>query len=175
MLYTILGRVPELDPSCYIAPSADIIGSVRVGAEASVWFGCVLRGDNDWIELGAGTNVQDGTVIHTDTGFPTRLGARVSVGHCAFLHNCTIGEESLIGNGARVMDRVTIGRHSIVAAGSLIAPDKEIPDGVVVMGTPGKIVREVTERDLALIQRVAESYRRRAGVYQDLAVWTAPK
>jgi len=127
----------------------------------------VLRGVNDWIEIGSGTNVQDDSVIHTDEGVPTRLGARVTVGHMAFLHCCTVGDESMIANGAMVLDRSVVGRHCIVAAGALVPPDKEIPDGSVVMGSSGKIVREVTERDLALSRGAAASYARRAQQYRE--------
>lgn len=167
MLYSIGDRRPDIAPDAYVAPSADVIGSVRLAEGASVWFQVVLRGDNDWIEIGTGTNVQDGSVIHTDEGVPTQLGARVTVGHMAFLHCCTVGDESMIANGAMVLDRSVVGRHCIVAAGALVPPDKEIPDGSVVMGSPGKIVREVTERDLALIRGAAASYARRAQQYRE--------
>jgi carbonic anhydrase/acetyltransferase-like protein (isoleucine patch superfamily) len=126
----------------------------------------VLRGDNDWIEIGADSNIQDASVIHTDRGVPTRIGERVTVGHVAFLHCCTVGDDSLIANGARVLDRVVIGRHCLIAAGALIPPDRTIPDGSVVMGSPGKIVREVTERDLALIAQTARHYAARAASYR---------
>ncbi|MEY2624812.1 MAG: gamma carbonic anhydrase family protein [Gammaproteobacteria bacterium] len=167
MLYVIGERRPDVAPDAYVAPSADLIGSVRLGAGASVWFNVVLRGDNDWIDIGPGSNIQDGSVIHTDEGVPTTLGARVTVGHMAFLHCCTVGEESMIANGAMILDRSVIGRHCLIAAGALVPPDKEIPDGSVVMGSPGKIVREVTERDLALIRGAAASYARRAQQYRE--------
>jgi carbonic anhydrase/acetyltransferase-like protein (isoleucine patch superfamily) len=166
VIYALGERRLETGGDFFVAPSADLIGSVRLAHEASVWFGCVLRGDSDWIEIGAGSNVQDGTVMHTDPGVPLRLGAGVSVGHVAFLHGCTVGDHSLIANGARVLDRVTIGSHCIVAAGALIPPDKIIPDGSVVMGAPGKIVREATARDLEMIARTAEHYRHRAALYR---------
>jgi carbonic anhydrase/acetyltransferase-like protein (isoleucine patch superfamily) len=166
MLY-LLGdkRVVTASDQWYVAPSADVIGSVRLGHEASVWFQCVLRGDSDWIEIGDGTNVQDGTIIHTDEGCPTRIGARVTIGHKAFLHSCTVGDESLIANGAMVLDRVKIGKHCVIAAGALVPPDREIPDGSVVMGSPGRIVRQTGERELTMIRRAGEIYRQRAGQY----------
>jgi carbonic anhydrase/acetyltransferase-like protein (isoleucine patch superfamily) len=167
MIYTLGERIPDIAPDAYIAPSADVIGTVRIAAAASVWFNVVLRGDSDWIEIGESSNIQDGSVIHTDEGVPTRLGARVTVGHMAFLHCCTVGDESMIANGALVLDRSVIGRHCLIAAGTLIPPDKQIPDGSVVMGSPGKIVREVTERDLALIRGAAASYARRAQRYRE--------
>ena len=166
MIYRLAERRTELLGNNYVAPSADLIGSVRLATGASVWFGCVLRGDNDWIIVGAGTNVQDGTIIHTDAGFPTQVGAGVTIGHRAFLHSCTVGDGSMIANGAMVLDRVIIGRQCIIAAGALIPPDKVIPDGSVVMGSPGKIVRQVTTRDLALIAGAGASYRERAAVYR---------
>jgi len=170
MIYEYDGRRPDIADDAYVAPSADVIGSVRLGARSSLWFQVVLRGDNDWIEIGAESNVQDGSVIHTDRGVPTRLGERVTVGHVALLHCCTVGDDSLIANGARVLDRVVIGRHCLIAAGALIPPDRTIPDGSVVMGSPGKIVREVTERDLALIASTARHYAARAAAYRDKLV-----
>ncbi|MEZ5459373.1 MAG: gamma carbonic anhydrase family protein [Steroidobacteraceae bacterium] len=167
MIYSISGRSAELAADSYVAPSADVIGWVRLLAGASVWFNCVLRGDTEWIEIGAGSNVQDGTVIHTDPGVPVVVGANVTIGHRAFLHGCTVGDGSMIANGAMVLDRSRIGRNCVVAAGALVPPDKEIPDGSVVMGAPGKIVREVSTRDLTMISRAAESYRRRAEQYRN--------
>lgn len=166
-IYRFDERQAEIDPKAYVAPSADVIGSVRLGAQASIWFGVVLRGDNDWIDIGAHTNVQDGTVIHTDAGVPTRIGARVTIGHQAFLHCCTVADDTMIANGAMVLDRAVIGRHCLIAAGALVPPDKVIPDRSVVMGAPGKIVREVTERDLALIEKAAAHYAARALKYRD--------
>ena len=155
----------------YVAPGACVIGHVRFGIGASVWFNCVLRGDNEWIVIGNGSNVQDGTIIHTDPGEPVTLGANVSIGHRALLHGCTVGDSTLIANGAIILDRVTIGRHCVIAAGALVPPGKVIPDGSVVMGMPGTIVREVSERDLAMIERTAEHYVARGKLYRrDLAL-----
>lgn len=166
MIYDYADRRAEISIEAYVAPSADVIGSVRLGARASLWFGVVLRADNDWILVGDDTNVQDGTVIHTDRGVPTRLGARVTVGHQAFLHGCTVADDSLIANGAMVLDRAVIGRHCLIAAGALVPPDKVIPNGSVVMGSPGKIVRQVTERDIALIEGAARHYAQKAADYR---------
>ncbi len=168
MIHAFGERLADLAPDSYVAPSAQLIGSVRLASLASVWFNVVIRGDCDWIEIGPGSNVQDGTVIHTDEGLPTRIGAGVTVGHMAFLHSCTVGDGSMIANGARVLDRVQIGRHCLIAAGALVPPDKVIPEGSVVMGAPGKVVREVTARDLALLARAAESYRQRTQHYRAL-------
>jgi carbonic anhydrase/acetyltransferase-like protein (isoleucine patch superfamily) len=166
MLYSLGDRAPEVAHDVYVAPSADVIGTVRLAAGASVWFNVVIRGDSDWIEIGEGTNVQDGTIIHTDEGAPTRIGANVTIGHKALLHSCFIGDETLIANGAMVLDRCSIGRHCVIAAGALIPPDKEIPEGSVVMGSPGKIVRQVNAHDLELIRGAAAHYRRRAERYR---------
>ena len=167
MIYSLSDRkVETAGEDYYVAPDASVIGSVRIGAGASVWFNCVLRGDSDWIDLGEGTNIQDGTIIHTDEGYPTRLGANVSVGHRALLHSCTVGDSTLIANGAMVLDRATIGRNCLIAAGALIPPDKVIPDGSVVMGMPGKIVRQVDAKDIAMIGSIAQHYRERIALYK---------
>ncbi|HTV95758.1 MAG TPA: gamma carbonic anhydrase family protein [Steroidobacteraceae bacterium] len=159
-------RIQTAGDDYYVAPGASIIGSVRLGRGSSVWFNCVLRGDADWIELGEGTNVQDGTVVHADAGEPAILGENVCVGHGAVVHGCTIGDSTLIGNGARILDRARIGRHCVIAAGALVPPDKVIPDGSVVMGMPGKIVRPVQDADLAMIADIARHYRERIALYK---------
>lgn len=135
----------------FIAPSASLIGAVELGDWASIWFGTVCRADHDVIRIGANTNVQDGSVLHVSENEPCILGDNVTIGHMVMLHSVLVGDNSLIGNGAIVLDRTRIGRNVIIAANTLIPPDKEIPDGVVVMGAPYKIVREVTEKDLWLI------------------------
>ena len=159
-------RIETAGDDFYIAPGACVIGTVRFGKGSSVWFNCVLRGDADWIELGDGTNVQDGSVIHTDEGEPTTLGSNVSVGHSALLHSCVVGDSTLIANGARILDRARIGRDCLIAAGALVPPDKVIPDGSVVMGVPGKIVRQVDADDLKMIADAAVHYRERIALYK---------
>lgn len=155
-------RIETVGDEYFVAPSADVIGSVRLGRWASVWFGSVLRGDTDWIEIGDGTNIQDGCVVHVDAGEPTTIGRNVVVGHQVMLHSCTVGDECLIGNGAIVMDRAVIGSHTLVAAGSFIAPGKTIPSGVVVMGSPARIVREMSDKDREMIAHGARSYQANA-------------
>jgi len=173
MIYTFEGRgLQTAGAEYYVAPGARVIGSVSLGRAASVWFNCVLRGDSDWIHVGAGSNVQDGTVIHTDEGVPVEIGSDVSIGHVALLHGCVVGDGSLIANGARVLDRVRVGKQCLIAAGALIPPDKAIPDGSVVMGVPGKIVRQVTAKDLEMMAHAAQHYRElgrryRAGLIPD--------
>ena len=149
----------------FIAPSADVIGSIRLANECSVWFNAVLRGDNDWIEVGEGSNIQDGTIIHTDPGLPVTIGARVTVGHQVMLHGCTLEDDCLIGNAAIVLDGAVVGAGSLVAAGALIAPNARIPAGSVVMGAPGKVVRVVSERDLERMRQGCDSYRRKTREY----------
>lgn len=167
MIYSLGERqVATVGEDYFVAPSADLIGSVRLGRWASVWFNAVLRGDNDWIELGEGTNVQDGSVLHTDSGRPLVLGPNCTVGHKAFLHACTVGEHSMIANGAMVLDEARIGSFTIVAAGAFVPPRKVIPDGVVVMGSPAKVVREITDRDRELLLQAALHYQHNAQRYR---------
>ena len=159
-------RIETASDDYYVAPDASVIGTVRFGIGASVWFNCVLRGDSDWISLGDGVNIQDGTIIHTDEGKPVTLGSRVSVGHGAMLHGCTVGESTLIANGAIVLDRAKVGCHCIIAAGALVTPGKLIPDGSVVMGSPGQIVRQVKDRDRKMIEDIATHYMARIRQYK---------
>jgi carbonic anhydrase/acetyltransferase-like protein (isoleucine patch superfamily) len=166
-MYALGERRPQTaGDDFYVAPGAQLIGSVILRSGASVWFNCVLRADDEIIEVGKGSNVQDGSVIHADSGAPTLLGANVTVGHMVMLHSCLIGDDSLIGNGAIVLDRARIGRHCIIAAGSLIPPDREIAEGSVVMGAPAKLVRSVTADDLAMIAQAAAHYQSRMHSYR---------
>jgi carbonic anhydrase/acetyltransferase-like protein (isoleucine patch superfamily) len=159
-------RLVTASDDYYIAPGAQVIGSVILGAGASVWFNAVLRADDERIEIGAGTNIQDGSVVHCDTGEPTILGREITVGHMVMLHSCIIGDDTLIGNGAIVLDRARIGQRCIIAAGALVTPDREVPDGSVMMGSPAKVVRQVTAQDLAMIARGAAHYRARQKLYR---------
>jgi carbonic anhydrase/acetyltransferase-like protein (isoleucine patch superfamily) len=161
-------RLKTAGDDFYIAPGARVIGSVVLGAGASLWFNCVLRADDERIEIGSGSNVQDGSIIHADPGAPTLVGRDVTVGHMVMLHSCVIGDESLIGNGAIVLDRARIGRHCIIAAGSLVPPDRDIPDGSVVMGAPAKLVRRANAQDLAMIAQGAAHYQARMRSYREL-------
>jgi len=175
MIYTLDGRRPEISPEAWVAPSADIIGSVRLAAGSSVWFNAVLRGDNDLIDVGEGSNIQDGSVLHTDPGLPLRIAAAVTIGHQVLLHGCTVGEGALVGNGARVLDGVVIGRGCVIAAGAVLPPGKSYPDGTMVMGAPGKVVRDLTPEDRARARLAAEAYRARLARYRaSLLPWTPP-
>lgn len=149
---------PQIDSSAWVADSATVIGRVALHADASVWYGAVIRGDNEWITVGAGSNVQDGSVLHTDIGCPLDIGAGVTVGHKVTLHGCSIGDGSLIGIGAVVLNRARIGRQCLVGAGSLVTEGKVFPDGVLIMGTPAKVVRELTPEQREALQRSASSY-----------------
>lgn len=165
MIYDYAERSPVIEGVVFVAPSADVIGSVRLAEESSVWFNAVLRGDNDWIIVGRGSNVQDGTIVHTDPGAPVTIGERVTIGHQVMLHSCTIGDGSLIGNGAIVLDGANIGPRCLIAAGALVPPNAQIPADSLVMGSPGKVVRAVREKDLARMAEGCEVYRHKAHEY----------
>jgi carbonic anhydrase/acetyltransferase-like protein (isoleucine patch superfamily) len=151
-------RVSTADDRCWIAPTAVLIGKVSLASNASVWWNSVLRGDNEPISVGEGSNVQDGCVLHTDIGFPLVIGKGVTVGHMVMLHGCTIGDDSLIGIGAVVLNGAVIGRNCLIAAGALVPEGKSIPDNSLVMGAPGKVVGEVTPAHLARMRESAEQY-----------------
>jgi carbonic anhydrase/acetyltransferase-like protein (isoleucine patch superfamily) len=155
-------HVQTVGDEYFVAPSAGVIGHVRLGRWSSVWFNAVLRGDMDRIELGDGTNVQDGSVLHTDEGAPLLIGVNCTVGHKAMLHACTIGDHSLIANNAMILDGARVGSFSIVAAGAFVPPRKTIPDGVVVMGNPAAVVREITDKDRQMLVAAAQFYQQNA-------------
>ena len=148
----------ESHPTSWAAPNAMLIGKVRLQARASVWFGAVLRGDNELIDIGEDSNVQDGTVMHTDMGSPLTLGKGVTIGHNAMLHGCTVGDYSLVGINAVILNGARIGKHCIIGANALIPEGKEIPDGSLVMGSPGKVVRELSEHHTMILQASALHY-----------------
>ena len=156
--YELDGVQPEVAETAWIADSAQVMGDVVLGEDASVWFGSVLRGDNDPITIGEGSNVQDGSVLHTDKGKPLDIGKHVTIGHNVILHGCTIGDESLIGMGAIVLNGAKIGKHCLVGAGALVTENKEFPDGSLIVGNPAKVVRELTEEQIAGLKRSAQGY-----------------
>ncbi|MGE8477981.1 MAG: gamma carbonic anhydrase family protein [Pseudomonas shirazensis] len=171
MKYRLGDMHVETHPTSWTAPTATLIGKVRLQAGASVWFGAVLRGDNELIDIGEGSNVQDGTVMHTDMGSPLTIGKGVTIGHNAMLHGCTVGDHSLIGINAVVLNGARIGKHCIIGANALIAEGKEIPDGSLVMGSPGKVVRELTDAQKTMLEASAAHYVHNAERYaRDLAV-----
>lgn len=151
MLYTLGSRSVSRHPTAYVAPNASVIGSVILAEEASVWFGAVLRGDAERIEIGPQSNIQDGCVGHADPGYPLILGEKVTVGHMAMLHGCHLEGHCLVGIGAVILNGAKIGRDCIIGAGTLITGGKEIPPGKLVLGSPGKVIRDVTEHELEMI------------------------
>lgn len=142
-----------------MAPDANIIGDIVLEEATSVWFGCTLRGDNERITIGAGSNVQENTVMHTDMGYPLTIGKGCTIGHKAMLHGCTIGDNSLIGMGATVLNGAKIGKNCLIGAGALITEGKVIPDGSLVMGAPGKVVRELDEAAIENLREAALGYQ----------------
>jgi carbonic anhydrase/acetyltransferase-like protein (isoleucine patch superfamily) len=164
-LYAIGGLRPDLDEGAWAAPSADLIGDVRLGARASVWFGAVLRGDNTPLILGAETNFQDGAIGHSDADFPLAIGARVTVGHQAILHGCTIADDCLIGMGARILNGAVIESECIVGAGALITEGKRFERGSLIVGAPARVVRQVTVEERRLLRESAAHYAEKATRY----------
>lgn len=165
-LYALGERRPELRGTAWVAGTAAVIGNVLIEDGASVWFNTVIRGDNDLITIGAGSNVQDGAVLHTDAGIKLTLGPSVLVGHQAMLHGCTIGEGSLVGIQAIVLNGAIIGRECLIGAGALIPEGKVIPDRSLVMGAPGKVVRQLSDQEAAAIRRGCAQYAERARRYE---------
>ena len=165
-VYQLGDQIPRISDSAWVADSARVIGRVDLAEGASVWFGAVLRGDNEPIRIGKGSNVQDGTLIHTDPGFPVTLGQNVSIGHQVMLHGCTIGEGSLVGIQAVVLNGAKIGKHCLVGAGSLVTENKEFPDGSMILGSPAKVVRSLTPEQIEGLQRTALHYVENAKRYR---------
>ena len=164
-LYALDDIGPTLGEGAWAAPSADLIGDVRLGTRASVWFGAVIRADNTPILIGADSNVQDGAVGHSDPGAPLTIGARVTVGHQAILHGCTIGDQALVGMGARVLNGAVIGANSLVGAGALVTEGKCFEAGMLIVGVPARAIRPLTEPELAALALSAEHYAEKAAHY----------
>ena len=166
MILAYRGIYPTIHPSAFVAPGADVIGQVRLGKQASVWFGCVLRGDVNRIVIGDGTNIQDGSILHVDGDAPCLIGQHVHVGHHANLHGCVIGRGAMIGIGAIVLSRTRIGAGAIVGAGSVVLEGTRIPPRVLAVGIPARVVRPVTRRDTAHIRGWVQQYVRLAASYR---------
>jgi len=166
-LFSLRGDQPDMAPSdsCYVAETAVVIGKVRIAVGASIWFGSVLRGDNEWIEIGERTNIQDNCTLHTDPGFPLTIGAGCTVGHNAILHGCSIGKNTLIGMGAILMNGAKVGDNCVVGAGALVGEGKVVTDHTIVIGSPARKIRDVDEATIKLIKRSAEIYFNRWQVY----------
>jgi len=168
MIHALGDRAPLIAPDAYVAPGASIIGDVHIGARASIWFGAVLRGDIERLTIGDGTNIQDNAVLHSDPGQPLVLGSRVTVGHSVTLHGCHVGECSLVGIGSIVMNGAHIGMHSLVGAGALVTEGKQFPDGVLILGSPARVVRTLTATEIEGLGRSAQTYIERAALYRRL-------
>lgn len=165
MKYRLGDARVECHPESWVAPTAVLVGKVKLEAGASVWFNTVLRGDNELIQIGENSNVQDGTVMHTDMGFPLTLGKGVTIGHNVMLHGCTVGDYSLIGINAVVLNGAKIGKNCLIGANALIPEGKVIPAGSLVMGSPGKVVRELTEQQIKMLEASAAHYVHNAQRY----------
>jgi carbonic anhydrase/acetyltransferase-like protein (isoleucine patch superfamily) len=159
-IYALDNINPELADETWIAPSADVMGWVRIKHRASVWFGAVLRGDNEWIEVGEGSNIQDGCVLHSDMGAPLTIGKNCTIGHKAILHGCVIGDHSLVGMGACVMNHAVIGKNCLIGAYALVPERKIIPDNSLVLGAPGKIARVLSADEVEALPKSAQGYVR---------------
>ena len=160
--YELNGVRPQIAESAWVADSARVMGNVRMAEDSSVWFGAVLRGDNELIVIGRGSNVQDGSVLHTDLGKPLSIGENVTIGHMVMLHGCTIGDESLIGIGAVVLNGARIGRNCLVGAGSLVTEGKEFPDGSMILGSPARVVRQLSPEQIEGLRTSARHYMENA-------------
>lgn len=166
-IYQLGEHAPDIDPSAYITDSANLIGKVKVEANASIWFETTIRGDNELITIGENSNVQEGGVLHTDPGFPLTIGRNVTIGHQAMLHGCTIGEGSLVGIQAVILNGAKIGRNCLVGAGALVTEGKEFPDNSLIIGSPAKAVRTLTEEDIARMQRNTGNYVKRGQLFKE--------
>ena len=165
MRYKLGDKTPNIHDSCFVAPSADLIGSVVMHENASVWFNCVLRADNEPITIGKNSNIQDGSILHVDDSFPINIGANVTVGHKVMLHGCTIGEGSLIGMNAVVLNGAKIGKNCLIGANALVTEGMEIADGSMVLGSPAKVVRQLDEKNQALLKKGASHYTQNSALY----------
>ncbi len=163
MIYRLGDYSPEIsDDQTWIAPSADVMGRVRLRARASIWFGAVLRGDNEWIDIGEGSNIQDLSVLHTDPGCPLTIGEEVTVGHKVMLHGCTIADRVLVGMGATIMNRARIGENSIIGAGSLITEGKDFPPNSLILGAPARVAKTLDDTVVEQIKLSADIYKANA-------------
>jgi carbonic anhydrase/acetyltransferase-like protein (isoleucine patch superfamily) len=165
-LYSLDGHAPQIAENTWIAPDANLIGKVVIEDLASIWFGCTLRGDNEEIRVGAGSNVQENCVMHTDMGYPLVIGPGCTIGHKAMLHGCILEENVLIGMGATVLNGARIGRNSLIGAGALITEGKQIPEGSLVMGAPGRVVRSLDDAAIATLRATALHYQQNMRRYR---------
>lgn len=167
-VYQFGEQTPDIEEDTFVAPSADLIGSVVMESASSVWFGVVIRADNDIIHIGQGSNIQDNSVLHTDPGYPVTIGNRVTVGHSVMLHGCSIGNNSLIGIGSTIMNGAVIGENCIVGAGALVTEGKQYPDRSMILGTPAKVIRQLSDEEVDGLKKAAQSYIDKIPKYQSL-------
>jgi carbonic anhydrase/acetyltransferase-like protein (isoleucine patch superfamily) len=165
-IYQLGDNIPQIPASAYVAAEATIIGKIIIGENTSIWPGAVLRGDNEPITIGAGSNIQDGAVLHADPGFPLNIGANVTIGHLAMLHGCTINDGALIGIQAVVLNGAVVGKDCLVGAGALVPEGKVFPDRKLIVGAPAKVVRELSDEDIAKMHRAAPGYVKRQEMYK---------
>ena len=167
MIFSLGNLSPRIAENVYVADSADVIGDVEIGSGSSIWFNTVLRADNDLIRIGTGSNIQDGTVIHVDEGIPTLIGDNVTVGHNTMIHGCTLEDGCLVGIGTTILDYAVVGAHSIVGANSLITERKTYPSRSLILGSPAKVVRALTDEEVGLLEWTAAHYSKNATHYRD--------
>jgi carbonic anhydrase/acetyltransferase-like protein (isoleucine patch superfamily) len=165
-IYQLGDNIPQIPASAYVAAEATIIGKIIIGENTSIWPGAVLRGDNEPITIGAGSNIQDGAVLHADPGFPLNIGANVTIGHLAMLHGCTINDGALIGIQAVVLNGAVVGKDCLVGAGALVPEGKVFPDRKLIVGAPAKVVRELSDEDIVKFHRAASGYVTRQEMYK---------
>ncbi len=166
MLYALDNKKPQMGDDVFVAPTASVIGDVVVGEHVSIWFNAVLRGDNDTITIGEGSNIQDGSILHVDEGAPINVGQRVTIGHKVMLHGCHVGDDSLIGMNAVVLNNAVIGKNCLIGANALVTEGMQIPDGSLVLGSPAKIIKPVSDGALEMMRAGAQSYVDKIGVYK---------
>jgi len=166
-MYKLGEKQPTPSENYYVAPGASVIGDIRLGLDVSIWFNAVVRADNDMIQIGDGTNIQDGAVLHVDPGHPLKLGQRVTVGHKAMLHGCTVGDGSLIGINAVVLNDAVIGKHCLIGANALLTEGTKIPDGSLVLGSPGKVIKQLDDKALDMMDAGAQHYIDKITLYRD--------
>ncbi|MFK8080446.1 MAG: gamma carbonic anhydrase family protein [Granulosicoccus sp.] len=167
MIYALGDQTPDIGEHCYVAPDAAVIGQVITGRDVSIWFNVVLRADNAPIRIGDTSNIQDGSILHVDPGVPLTIGQRVTIGHKVMLHGCTIGDDSLIGMNAVVLNNAVIGRNCLIGANALVTENMQIPDGSLVLGSPAKVIKPVSEAAMAVIASGVQSYVGKIDVYRD--------
>jgi carbonic anhydrase/acetyltransferase-like protein (isoleucine patch superfamily) len=165
LIYALGEYAPQLGEHGFVAPDAAVIGRVLTGRDVSIWFNAVLRGDNDLISIGDGSNIQDGAVLHVDPGVPVSIGKRVTIAHKAIIHGCTIGDGSLIGMNAVILNKAVIGKNCLIGANALVTEKMTVPDGSLVLGSPGKVIKPLGAAALAMLANIAESYVKKIDIY----------